>query len=273
MPLGAAQAGAALPAPRASLKSAQLGNWITIPALLPLLCPENFTLHGAQQHHRCCKSRARNRGNGAATAAHAPPLSHRDTEGFTVQGGAIPHSGRAARTLHNPCPSVCPSLPSTRGSRPGRGCSEWGSGGCELKRHTCGEGGEDTGQEAPRLYTSICMPNPLPGSGASGPPSAPQLTSLVGWFPSRHRAEVGVEQRGEKGGCSHPHAPSHIGRLGGSCSLPELVDSALGAERGVGGGGGLFLQVPGMFLCSRLPPGQCEGHRAPPRPSWMLPTL
>lgn len=165
-----------------------------------------------------------------------------------------------------PCPSHV--APGQAG-----GAVSGGSGGCELKRHTCGGGGEDTGQEAPRLYTSICMPNPLPGSGASGPPSAPQLTSLAGWFPSRHRAEVGVEQRGEKGGCSHPHAPSHTGRLGGSCPLPELVGSAQGAERGVGGGGGLFLRVPGMFLCSRLPPGQCEGHRAPPRPSWMLPTL
>lgn len=77
-----------------------------------------------------------------------------------------------------------------------------------------------------------------------------------------------MEQRGEKGGCSHPHAPSHVGRtgsLGGSCRLPELVGSTQGTERGVGGGGGRFLWVPGMLLCSRLPPGQCERHRASPQ--------
>lgn len=171
---------------------------------------------------------------------------------ITQGHGGIFSSKRGHPALRQGC--VDPTQPRVRPSvracpphvAPGQagGAVSGGPGGCELKRHTCGGGGEDPGQEAPRLYTSICMPNPLPGSGASGPPSAPQLTSLAGWFPSRHRAEVGAEQRGEKGGCSHPHAPSHVGRLGslgGSCLLPELVGSTQGTERGVGGGQGGFL--------------------------------
>lgn len=155
----------------------------------------------------------------------------RDTAGFTVQGGArqgctVPTQPRVHLSVRACPPRAAP------GQAGGAVSGVWG---LRVERHTCGGGGEDPGQEARRLYTSICMPYLLPGSGASGPPSAPQLTSLAGWFPSRHRAEVGAEHRGEKGGCSHPHEPSHVGRLGslrGSCPSPELW-AAHRAQRGL----------------------------------------
>lgn len=183
-----------------------------------------------QQRKRCSKCRspaaAILQGHGGIYSSRRGRPAHRQ--------GCMDHTQPRVRL------SVRPGPPRVAPGQAG-GAVSGGARGCEWKRHTRGGGGGDKGQEAPRLYTSICMPNPLPGSGASGPPSARQLTSLAGWFPSRHRAEVGVEQRGEKGGCSQPHAPSRVGRLGsleGSCPLPELVGSTQGAGRGVGGGGG-----------------------------------
>lgn len=130
-----------------------------------------------------------------------------------------------------------------------------------METPSVGGGGEDAGREAPRPCTSICMPNPLPGSGASGPPSAPQLASFAGWFPSRHRAER-AEGRLLPSPCT-----SHVGGAGEDPAPCRSWWAAHGGQRGVWVEQGVhscgFLGcccAPGFPLCNVKGTGHLLAH-------------
>lgn len=162
-PLGAAGAGAALPASQSIPEHP--GCWDFIPQVSTAgalsqgcsqLPAQHLAPNWAQQHHRGCeRSTRRHGGSDAADAAHARPLSHGDRRHSQVKQGPPRRQAGLHGPYTTPCPSVRPRLPSARGSRPGRGCCEWGPGGCGWKRHSCGGGGEDAGQEAPSPHIHL----------------------------------------------------------------------------------------------------------------------
>jgi len=84
---------------------------------------------GSSTRKRSARSGQRERRSECSSSAQLPlPCSEAegiyDARSFCAPG-AIPPAGRAALTIPSPA-SVRPSSPSVCGSRPGRGCCEWG---------------------------------------------------------------------------------------------------------------------------------------------------